>query len=412
MTITEFLQRLEAGECQPLDWWSACRERIEQREAEVRAWEYIAPDEPSVNGGGRALRGVPVGLKDVIETRDMPTAWGTDYLSVSHSPVNAPLVTLLEQQGALILGKTVSTEFAYFTPGKTRNPRALSHTPGGSSSGSAAAVADGMVPLAFGTQTAGSIIRPASFCGVFGFKPTFDTVTFAGIKSFSPSLDTLGWFASDVDDICTCFSALTGAPRIDALPDLKGIRVGLRNLPGDPLPDADVRRTLEHATVLLSNVGAEVAPLPLDARYDALVDHQKTIMAYEAARTLASEYVLYKSRMGPKLVELMEEGLALPHAVYLDAKRAAERLKHELSNVFDEQVDVILAACASGPAPAGREATGDPLFCRAWTLLGVPCLALPLGSDAQGLPIGVQLIGDRWQDERLLSIAKTLMRTH
>lgn len=412
MTILAFQEKLKRGNIDSLEWWKKCRTRIDLRESEVNAWEYLVADTPALPlvSSDKALCGVPVGLKDIIETRDMPTAWGTKgYLKTSGSLVDASLVALLEQQGALIMGKTVSTEMAFFTPGKTRNPHDLTHTPGGSSSGSAAAVADRMVPLAFGTQTAGSIIRPASYCGVFGFKPTFDLISLAGVKSFSPSLDTLGWFANHIEDICSTFSALTQARDIPVLEDLGGVRVGLRNLPGDVAPGSDTQQALIHATECLEQAGAKVFPLPLDYRYDALVEHQKIVMAYEAARTLASEYRMCGHSMGEKLIAQIEEGRATSYSSYITSRRIAEELKQAITTVFAEDVDLILAASSEGAAPFGLDATGDPLYCRGWTLLGMPCLNLPLYYNSKGLPVGVQLVADRFQDERLLSLARGLM---
>ncbi len=411
LTIDAFQRRLASGKAEPLDWWQACRERIEAREPEVQAWEFLGPEVEQVPAEG-ALRGVPVGIKDIIETADMPTAWGTGgYMKSDGSLVDAAVVTLLQQQGALIMGKTVSTEFAYFTPGKTRNPHDILRTPGGSSSGSAVAVADGMVPLALGTQTAGSIIRPASYCGIYGFKPTFNTVSTAGIKPFAPSLDTLGWFARHIEDISTVYSTLTRAPAIETLPDLSGIRVGVRSLPGNEALNSDVTQALCQAQERFEQAGARVFALPLDARFDELVEHQKVVLAYEAAQSLASEYQRHAKQMGTTLVELIQQGQALSYALYREAQVAAVELRQVLAQTFEEEVDVILAASAQGVAPRGLDATGDPLFCRAWTLLGVPCLNLPIGQGEQGLPVGVQLIGARYGDDRLLSIARTLMRS-
>ena len=412
MTIDAYQIALADGQAEPLDWWHACAARIVQREPDVKAWEALAPEPklPEARLAGSPLYGVPVGIKDIIDTVDLPTRWGTGgYLYSSGSVVDAALVTLLKEHGALIMGKTVSTEFAYFTPGKTRNPHDPSRTPGGSSSGSAAAVAAGMVPLAFGTQTAGSMIRPASYCGVFGFKPTFDTLSTAGVKSFAASLDTLGWFARHIEDICATFSALTQAPPITPLKDLTGVRVGVRSLPGETALDTDVEQALAHAQERLLQAGAELVPLVFDERFEALVEHQKVVMAYEAAQSLASEYSRFDEQMGPKLVELIQEGKAISYARYLEARLATNAMQQVLSTLFDEQVDVLLAASATGVAPEGLDATGDPLYCRAWTLLGVPCLNLPLSQGANGLPVGVQLITDRWQDQQLLQIARTLM---
>lgn len=415
MTIEDFQRRLTRGESQLTDWWRVCQRQIEAREAEVQAWEYVADEMPEPNlalAEDALLKGVPVGLKDLIETRDMPTCWGTGgYLSSAGSLVDAPLVTLLKRHGAQIVGKTVTTELAYFRPSKTRNPRDPSRTPGGSSSGSAAAVAAGMVPLAFGTQTVGSVIRPASYCGVFGYKPTFGTVSFAGIKSFAPSMDTLGWFANHIDDICTTFCALTRSPAIETRPEaLNGVRVGICALPTHQDLAPEVQQAIGHAQAVMERAGARVAPLSLETRFNALIEHQQAVLAYEAAQSLASEYQHHASRMGEKLVELIEEGLTLPYARYVAAKREAEQLRLLLSEVFAKEVDVILAPSAPGAAPEGLDSTGDPLFSRAWTLLGVPCLNLPLSRNEQGLPVGVQLIGDRFQDEKLLSIARALMK--
>lgn len=413
-TIEAFRAQVTRGECEELAWWHACQARIEACEADVEAWEFLMPPTSTaiLPGAGQLLRGVPVGIKDIIDTAEMPTTWGTGgYLVSRGAVVDAAVVTLLKRQGAMPLGKTVSTEFAYFTPGKTRNPQDLARTPGGSSSGSAAAVAAGMVPLALGTQTAGSIIRPASYCGVFGFKPTLNTVSFSGIKAFAPSMDTLGWFAQHIEDICTAFTALTRADAIKALPDLGGIRVGLRNLPGDGPLDPDVAQALSSTASRLEQAGARVCALPLDARYDDLVRHHQVVLAYEAAQTLASEFQEHREDMGARLVELIEQGLATSYAEYRASLLAAEDCRQALSRVFAGEVDVILAASAPGVAPQGLDATGDPIYCRAWTLLGVPCLNLPLNKGQKGLPVGVQLIADHWQDERLLSIARTLVAT-
>lgn len=412
MTIDAYQETLAKGQAEPLAWWHACRARIEADEPQVQAWEALAESPAALDSGlaARPLYGVPVGLKDIIETVDLPTGWGTrGYLHAPSSLVDAALVTLLQEQGALIMGKTVSTELAYFTPGKTRNPHDVTRTPGGSSSGSAAAVAAGMVPLAFGTQTAGSMIRPASYCGVFGFKPTFDTLSAAGVKSFSPSLDTLGWFARHIEDICTAFSALTRAPDIASLGDLTGVRVGVHSLPSALARGDDVEQALAHARSTFEQAGAEVVPLTLDDRYEGLVEQQKVVMAYEASQTLASEYARFSDRMGPKLVELIEEGRTISYSRYREAMMAAASLQQEVTDVFATQVDVILAASATGVAPEGIEATGDPVYCRAWTLLGVPCINLPMSQGTAGMPVGVQLVADRWQDQRLLQIAYTLM---
>ncbi|MBY5927395.1 MULTISPECIES: amidase [unclassified Halomonas] len=411
-SITAFHQNHRGAAASGLDWWHQCVAQIERVEPEVRAWEALATEPPPLDPtlSDRPLFGVPVGIKDIIDTRDHPTAWGTGgYLRSSESLVDASLVSLLKQQGALIMGKTVSTEFAYFTPGKTRNPHDTSRTPGGSSSGSAAAVAAGMVPVAFGTQTAGSMIRPASYCGVYGFKPTFNTLSTAGVRGFAPSLDTIGWFARSVEDVSTVFSSLTGADSIRPASSLKGLRLGVFSLPSATTMSTDVQRVLAEAEAMARHAGAEIVPLALGSDIECLVEEQKVVMAYESARTLASEYAAFADQMGPKLVELIEEGRAIGWSRYRDAMRRAAAARQSLSRVLTTQVDGILAASATGEAPLGIDATGDPLYCRAWTLLGVPCLNLPIGQGSQGMPIGVQLITDRWADEKLLAMAGALV---
>ncbi len=222
-------------------------------------------------------------------------------------------------------------------------------------------------------------------------------------------MDTLGWFCRHIEDICTTFTALSRAEAIEPLPDLRGIRVGLRSLPGDRPLDPDVTQALSTTSSLLEQAGARMCALPLDTRYDDLVRHHQVVLAYEAAQSLASEFQQYGEEMSAKLVELIEQGLATSYAKYRASLLAAEECRQGLSRVFAEEVDVILAASAPGVAPQGLGATGDPIYCRAWTLLGVPCLNLPLNKGQEGLPVGVQLIADRWQDERLLSIARTLV---
>lgn len=412
MTIDTYQQALAENQANPLDWWHSCTTRIEQCEPEVKAWESLAEEPPALksNSADKPLYGVPVGIKDIMDTVNFPTSWGTKgYLSSQTSLMDAAIVTLLQELGALVMGKTVSTEFAYFTPGKTRNPHDQSRTPGGSSSGSAAAVAARMVPLAFGTQTAGSIIRPASYCGVFGFKPTFNTLSTSGVKSFAPSLDTLGWYANHIEDICTTFSALTRAGKISPRESLTGVRVGIHSLPGSLAMSVDVKNALGEAKTALELAGAEIVPLVLDERYETLVEQQKVVMAYEAAQTLGSEYSRLSEHMGPELVALIQDGQSISYSHYREAMLATASAQLTTSSIFGSQADVILAASTTGEAPQGLDSTGDPLYCRAWTLLGVPCINLPISHGMSGMPVGVQLITDRWQDQQLLEIASTLM---
>ncbi|MGQ7845175.1 amidase [Granulosicoccus sp. 3-233] len=412
MTIDAYQKALAEKKANPVDWWHSCAARIKQCEPDINAWESLAEGPPSLNSDStdKPLFGVPVGIKDILDTASFPTSWGTKgYLRSQASLLDAALVTLLQELGALVMGKTVSTEFAYFTPGKTKNPHDLSRTPGGSSSGSAAAVAARMVPLTFGTQTAGSIIRPASYCGVFGFKPTFNTLSTSGVKSFAPSLDTLGWYANYIEDICTAFSALTRAGKISPRNDLTGVRVGINSLPGSMTMSADVKNAIAEAQSALEQAGAEIVPLVLDDSYEKLVEQQKIVMAYEAAQTLGSEYSTLSEHLGPELVALIQDGQSISYTRYREAMLATASAQQTISAIFNSQADVILAASSTGEAPQGLDFTGDPVYCRAWTLLGVPCINLPISHGMSGMPVGVQLIADRWQDQQLLEIAYTLM---
>lgn len=414
MTLSGFQRRLAHGELSPLDWWKACRERIDAMEPTLQAWECLAP-EPAITprDDGHpclALYGVPVGIKDIIDTVLLPTSWGTrGYHRVEGSDMDAAIVTQLSQLGALSMGKTVSTEYAYFHPSKAHNPHDPARTPGGSSSGSAAAVAAGMVPVALGTQTVGSIIRPASFCGVVGFKPSHGTLSIAGVKALAPSMDHLGWFTRHLEDTCTLFTALTGCDPITARQRLDGVRVGLCRVPSIPSPSLDVTDALDDTAARMTALGAHTSAVDLGPSFDDLLKHQQIILAYEAVRALASERARFEASMSLPLKKLLDEGENLSLAQYWQSRQATDLARLELSQQFAQRFDVILAPSAPGVAPEGLESTGDPMYSRAWTLLGVPCLNLPLHWTPQGLPVGVQLIADRYQDQRLLSIASALM---
>lgn len=414
MTVAGFQRELSRGEFSPLDWWHASRERIDALEPTLQAWECLA-HEPAITAPdgekpGQPLFGIPVGIKDIIDTARLPTTWGTrGYHRVDQSDLDASIVTDLMRLGALPMGKTVSTEYAYFQPSKTRNPHDPTRTPGGSSSGSAAAVAAGMVPVALGTQTVGSIIRPASYCGVVGFKPTHGTLSVAGVKALAPSLDTLGWFTRHLTDTHTLFTALTGSEPIAAMARLDDVRVGLCQVPSTRPPSPETTVALKDTAAKMSSLGAQVSHADLGASFDELVAHQRVILAYEATRALASERERFGALMSSPLLALLDEGQSLTLATYWQARQATERARIELSQQLAERFDVLLAPSAPGAAPEGLASTGDPIYSRAWTLLGVPCVNLPLHWTPQGLPVGVQLIADRYQDQRLLSIASALM---
>ncbi len=349
------------------------------------------------------MHGVPVGIKDIIDTYDMPTSYGSPIYAGHESFADAAGVAMLRAAGAVILGKTVTTEFAMFTPGKTANPHNPAHTPGGSSSGSAAAVADAMVPLALGTQTAGSIIRPASYCGAVGYKPTHGNFPIAGIKALAQSLDTLGGFSRRVADLALLRAVMIAAPA--ELVKLAGPpRIGVYRTPQWPEASADTHTALETAAQQLAKAGAEVRDAELMPEFADLVAAQETIQVFEGVRCCAYELKHHREQLSPRLLELMETGLQTSYQAYAAAMALAEQCRRHLETVFTAH-DVLLVPSAPGEAPAGLSATGNPLFNRMWTLLHVPAVSLPGYVGANGLPVGVQVIGPIGDDDRLLSIA-------
>lgn len=414
MTIAAYRQRLAAGEVAPLDWWDTCRAHIASREPSLGAWTCLAPRPDTILPAGRnplppPLLGVPIGIKDIIDTRQLPTCWGTTYRRLESADQDAAIITRLASLGALVMGKTVTTEYAYFQPSGTRNPHDPGRTPGGSSSGSATAVAAGMVPVALGTQTVGSIIRPASYCGVVGFKPTHGILPLSGVKALAPSLDTLGWFTRTVADSSVLFQALTGANGAVPRKDLTDLRVGISPVPSEPTLAPEVQAALDQAAECMASNGATIIRMPPDPALDALVSHQQVILAYEAARALSSERACFGDEMSDTLMALLDEGERTPFEHYRASRQATEQARGRASALFSEQIDIMLAPSAPGVAPEGLDSTGDPLYSRAWTLLGGPCLNLPLHWTTTGLPVGVQLIADRYGDSRLLAVAGTLM---
>ena len=399
----------------------SCLEHVAAREPQVHAFAHLdtaaalaqarALDAGAWRG---ALHGLPLGVKDLIDTAGLPTTYGSQVYAGHRPAVDAACVTLCLDAGAVLAGKTVSTEFAYFHPGPTRNPRGLQHTPGGSSSGSAAAVADHMLPLALGTQTAGSIIRPAAYCGVVGYKPSLGRVPRAGVKNLSDTLDAVGSFGRCVEDAALLGAVLTSDARLldllrpDAAQPLHAVRVGLCRTPDWQQADADVQAAWVQAERALGN-----ACLLHDAAWPAalpdLVVLQKRVMAFEMAHALRSERVQHGPAMSDKLRALLDDGMAVDgaqHAADCSVTAAARRV----AEAWFADHDVLLAPSTLGVAPAGIGATGDPLFCRGWTLLGLPCVHLPFAHGAGGMPVGLQVVGPWGSDHRLLAVAKACMQ--
>ena len=392
-----------------------CLARIAEREPIVGAWAWLEPEavlaearRRDAEGVQGPLQGVPLGVKDLIDTADYPTAYGSPIYAGHRPAWDAACVASARTAGALVLGKTVTTEFATYFPGKTTNPHDPSCTPGGSSSGSAAAVADGMVPLAYGTQTAGSVIRPAAYCGVIGFKPSFGLISRAGVKSLAESLDTIGVFARDVADVALFAGVLCGregwAHEGAALP-----RLGVCLTAAADQAESAALATVNGAAARLSQRGARVIRCELPAAFEALFGAQAEIMAYEAVQALSHEIACHEAALSVQLQQLIATGRALSPARYDADLEMARRCRAVFGAVFEE-VDVLMTLSALGEAPSGLAATGDPLCNRLWTLLGAPCIHLPCAFGPRGLPLGVQLVARPGDDGRLLAAAEAVFQ--
>ena len=415
----EAAQRLAAREITAEQLARSCLERVEEREKTVGAWIHLDPD--AVLAQARALdagpvrgplHGLPLGVKDITDTIDMPTGYGSAVYPGHRPAMDAAGVALARAAGALVFGKTVSTEFAWFHPGKTANPRVQANaapcTPGGSSSGSAAAVADEMVPLAFGTQTAGSIVRPASYCGIVGYKPTYATLPRAGIKLLAESLDTLGVMAGSPGDAALLVGALSGRNLLTG-PLGRAPRIALCRTHEWAAAQPETVAALDHATKTAARAGAHVNDLALPKPFAGLLQAQIDLMNYETYRSLAGDRVHRFDGLSETLKKLLVNAAKVDAARYDEARALASTCRAMLGDVFAD-ADVILAPSAPGEAPRGLAVTGDPVFCRIWTLLGVPALNIPCSEGPNRLPVGVQVIGRIGDDARAIAVAEWLQQ--
>lgn len=414
-SATQLARALALREVRAEEVVRACLDRIAEREPQVQAWEFLATDAAlaqarALDAGAvqGLLHGLPIGVKDLFDTHDMPTTYGSPIYADHQPAADAVPVALCRQQGAIMLGKTVTTEFATFNPGKTRNPHRFTHTPGGSSSGSAAAVADAMVPLAFASQTAASVIRPAAFCGVVGYKPTFGRVNRAGIKSLSDSLDTVGFLARSVEDVALFAAATSGDRSLMQLEVSATPRIALCHTYEWSQADHDTRQAMEHAARQLVSLGVPARELMLPMLFSQLLEVQKEIMAFDLARSLADERGRHPKQLSDSLTALLATGQQIPHDRHYANLQLVQAARGMVSAAFGGH-EVLLAPSAVGEAPATLSQTGDPVFGRIWTLLGLPCVHLPFFTGQTGMPVGLQLVGRAGEDKVVLRVAQWLL---
>lgn len=416
LSLAEAAAMIASGRITSEDLVRACLDRIALREEAVHAWAALDGDcalrqarecdRSPVRG---PLHGVPIGIKDVLDTAELPTQMGSPTYAGHQSGSDASCVAMLRAAGAVILGKTVTCELAGVAPGATQNPLDLDRTPGGSSSGSGAAVADYMVPLALGTQTGGSVLRPASFCGVFGFKPTYNIVNRAGLKLAAENLDTIGLLARELDDIGLAFGVLTN----QVLPqrsELQRPRVGICRTYLWDKAQPETRAALGHAARLASASGAAVEEFALPPHFAQLTEARETINNVERARSLAWDWEHHREKLSSQMTRTIELGHAISGETYHAALRFADQCRQELDDIFD-RFDILLAPCVNGEAPTGLAYAGDPSFQGLWTLLHVPTVSIPTIRGPYGMPVGVQVIAKRYSDRKLLDAARWLVRS-
>lgn len=402
ISLTQTLARIAAGGLTPQAAIAQSLERIAARDRDVKAFVRV---DPGAKAGSGPLAGIAVGVKDIFDTADFATEMGSEIYAGWRPKADASVVSELKRLGATAVGKTVTTPFASMDPAATRNPRNLAHTPGGSSSGSAAAVAAGFVPLALGTQTGGSVIRPASFCGVAAIKPSYRLLPTEGVKCFAWSLDTVGLFAAGVADVALALALLTGRPELTAEGATPRVGVITQDFAGPP--EAEGAKALEAAIAALERAGARVRELAAPPEFGAMWRAHPTLQAYEAARSLSWEIMTCRHLLPPKVKSELDQGRLISTALYDEARAAATAARAAAGKLF-EQADVLVSLSAAGPAPETLATTGDPRFNRLWTDLGTPAVNVPVYLAPGDLPVGVQVIAPYGQDGRALAAARFL----
>ena len=412
LSALELARGIDAGDLTPAAVIDLCARAIAARESEVGAFAALdldgARDKATKNADvlrALPLRGLPVGFKDIFDTADFPTAYGSAIYAGHRPRADSALVAMAKRAGGIVIGKTVSTEMAFLDPAGTRNPHNLAHTPGGSSSGSAAGVAAGMMPIAVGTQTGGSVIRPASYCGVTGFKPSYRLLPMVGVKPFSWSLDTAGLFAASVADAAFAAASITGRDlRIDksagATPRIALARTHIWNEASEAM-----RAAVERAAHAAGKAGASVREIALPQIMEDAFRIHPTLQNYEAARALAYEYDNCRDRLPKLLRALLDEAGTIDSDTYDDARRTTKRARKAYTDLMTE-FDVLLTPSAPATAPEGLGSTGDAKFNRLWTLIGPPCVNVTGITDSRKLPLGVQIVGRFGRDREALEAAQ------
>jgi Asp-tRNA(Asn)/Glu-tRNA(Gln) amidotransferase A subunit family amidase len=403
ISLADLQRRIDAGDLSADAAIAQSREAIAAHEKSIGAFVCHDPNVRAQSAG--PLRGIAVGIKDIMDTQDFPTEMGSPIYRGFRSRGDAAVVMLLKQAGASVIGKTTTTAFASLDPTPTLNPRNHGHTPGGSSSGSAAAVAAGIIPLALGTQTGGSVIRPASFCGVAAIKPSYRLLPTVGVKCYSWTLDTVGLFAADVDDVARGLSAMTGRPELLLPTTIPIPRIGIVTQDFAGAPDASGVEAVQVATKASERAGSSVRALALPEIVAEAWRIHAVVQEFEAHQALAWEYREHHDAIAPILRGRLDESRGTTAAAYDEAMQIASRARHALAEVF-EDVDVLLTLSAPGAAPKGLGSTGDARYNRLWTLMGVPCVNVPTLVAEGGLPVGVQVIARYGADAEALAAAR------
>ena len=417
LTATEVVAAVKSGRTTCEAVTRACLERIAAREPEVQAWQYLDPEQAIAEARARdrtdksgALIGVPFNVKDIIDTGDMPTEYGSPIYAGFRPRADASCVALSRKAGAVLLGKAVTTEFANFHPSRTHNPLDLARTPGGSSAGSAASVADNMAALSVGSQTSGSTVRPASFCGVYGYRPTYGELRCAGMMEAAASLDTVGLIARSIEDIALYRDVLLGQKPVPIADNLSAPRIGFRRTHLWSLLEPSTQQLFEDAAKKLARAGAKVEDVTLPPEFDGIPEAHRLISGFEFARNLAWEVEHHWEKISATLrAGRLTDGLTCSYETYLESRTLAERCRQQIGPI-QEDYDILLTTCATGEAPLGFATTGIAKLALIWTTMHVPAVSVPVFKGPAGMPIGAYLVGKRSRDRELFAHARWVQK--